>query len=110
MFFSIEQPSVDSDYNPLVRHWSPESEKYGSGDALLSAMDAGWMITGLIMRQEIWYTGRRRVAVYHFDLQRGDDSVRMAVVDNPRVARLVQECGVRVVQMNHRVPRDGEQW
>lgn len=100
---SYENDATDQ----VARHWSPESEKFGSGDALLHALDSGWHIDGVIFRQEFWHRGGRRVPVYHFHLHRADSAVQMAVVENPRVARLVSESGAQVVLLNL---RKGERW
>lgn len=94
----------------IYRHWCPHSEKFAGGDALLTALEEGWQIIGIIFRQDFWYAGVRRVPVYHFELYRPDEVIRMAVIQNPYVTRLVSECGVQVVLMNQRKQIGQERW
>lgn len=84
------------------RHWCPVSEKFASGDALLSALDQGWTVEGVVFREDHWAAGVRRVPIYHIKLVRGDDCVTMIIVQNPFVQRLVNGLGVQLVLMNQR--------
>ncbi|NWF68105.1 MAG: hypothetical protein HXY40_03380 [Chloroflexi bacterium] len=92
------------------RAWSAQSEEYSGGDALLSAVEQGWQVRGLIFCQEIWHGSARRARIYHITLERHQESKRMRVVVNPYVERWVKQQGVRVVQMNQRKSTALERW
>lgn len=92
------------------RHWS-ESEKFSPADALLSALEQGWQIYGIVFRQEFWHTQGRRVPVYHFKLERDDKVVPMVVIENPFINRLLQDRSCRVVRINERKQQSSnERW
>ena len=95
-------PSIEADDYDVGRHWSPMSEKYTSADALMTALDNGWRIQGVVFRQEHWYDGARRAAVYHVRLQRDAGEFTMIVIDGPYISRLLEKLGVQVVQQNQR--------
>ncbi|MBI5671448.1 MAG: hypothetical protein HZC41_25940 [Chloroflexi bacterium] len=102
---------VETEPDDPVRHWSPYSEKYTTGDALLNALENGWVIDGIIFRQDFWRAGVRRIPVYHFTLRRGNNLVKMKVVDNPWVNRLVStQCSAQVVLLNQRKDNGDERW
>jgi hypothetical protein len=84
------------------RHWSPWSEKYTGGDALLTAIENGWQPFGIVFREEFWLAGIRRVYVYHVRLCNRTSTVTMAVVDNPVVTALIQSFKLQIVQQNER--------
>jgi hypothetical protein len=94
----------------LKRHWCPLSQEYAGGDALLTALDRGWQIVGVVFCQEVWHGGSRRIRVYHIDLTRDLTTVRMRVLSNPFVERLLSEESVRVVLMNQRKDTALERW
>jgi hypothetical protein len=92
------------------RHWS-ESEKFSPADALMSALEQGWQIYGVVFRQEFWHNAGRRVPVYHFKLERADTIMPMAVIENPFINRLLQDRRVRVVRINERKQQSvNERW
>ncbi len=96
----------DENAGQIYRHWSPTSEKYTGGDALVTVLDQGWQVSSVIFRQEFWLAGVRRVSIFHIDLRRGDESVKMLVMQNPYVTRLVHELGQQVVLINQRKQTD----
>src|SRR5215213_10965032 len=96
----------DENIGRIYRHWSPVSEKYTGGDALLTAIDEGWKVDGVIFRQEFWLAGVRRVCVFHVDLRRGDETAKMLVMQNPYVTRMVHDLGAQVVLINQRKMTD----
>jgi hypothetical protein len=100
----------DDNVGRIYRHWHPQSEKYTGGDALLTAIDEGWMVEGVIFRQEFWLAGVRRVCVFHIDLRRGDETAKMLVMQNPYVTRMVHELGAQVVLINQRKQTDYDRW
>jgi hypothetical protein len=94
----------------VYRHWCPSSEEYAGGDALLTLLDKGWQITGVIFCQEFWCGQARRHHVYHFQLVRDQMKHKLSVISNPYVARMVRESGVQTVLFNQRKKTDGLRW
>ena len=97
------------DDEDFFRHWSPESEKYGSGDALIGLLYQGWHVTGVVFREEHW-RGTRRVLVYHFKLARGEERKAMAVLQSPGIDRILPKLNVQVVQVNQRKETVAQRW
>jgi hypothetical protein len=93
-----------------TRHWSPQSEQYASGDALLQALDDGWQVKGVIFRQEVWLAGGRRTYVYHVELERDGETIKMKMVHNPFITRLIYRFNVQVVRLNERKGTQRERW
>lgn len=91
-------------------YWSPHSEEYASGDALLAAFDDGWQVDGVIFRQEVWLTAGRRTYVYHISLKRAGETLKMKMVYNPFITRLIFRLNVQVVLVNERKGTDKERW
>lgn len=94
----------------VYRHWSPTSERYTGGDALTTALEAGWNIKGVIFRQEFWLSGVRRVCVFHIDLERDGEITKMVVIHNPYVIRFLRDLGTQVVQINQRRQAEYDRW
>ena len=92
----------EKDTPTIYRHWSPFSEKYTGGDALVTALDDGWKLQGVVFRQEFWLAGVRRVCLYHVELVRNGETTRMVVVQNPYVTRLLFGSDAQVVLINQR--------
>lgn len=98
----IRIASDEKDMPVTYRHWSPFSEKYTGGDALVTALDDGWKVRGVVFRQEFWLAGVRRVCLYHVELERNSETNRMIVVQNPYVTRLLYDSDAQVVLINQR--------
>ncbi len=92
----------DSSFTSCYRYWDAQSEKYSGCDALITALDSGWTIDGVVFRQEFWLSGVRPVCVFHFELMREGVRAKMRVVHNPYLVRLLQGRGVQVVAINQR--------
>lgn len=91
MTFNHEPKNLSNmhvDYLDVTRHWHPESEKYSSGDALLTALYSGWELSPVCYREEHWHAGVRVVHVYHFNLMLDGQTRTIPVVNNPYVERL----------------------
>lgn len=86
------------DYIDITRHWSPISQRYAGGDALVTFLSDGWAMSEQVYREEHWNSGRV-VNVYYFELHRDGESVMMAVISNPYVDRLVDENDLHVMPM-----------
>ena len=80
--FHVAYPSVN-------RYWSPFCEPYAGGDALLTAMSKGWKVNGAAQEEEFWLAGSRLVVVLHFTLSKAGQTMKMRVISNPFVRRLV---------------------
>jgi hypothetical protein len=94
--------NIRSNTTDELRHWCPVSEKFASGDALVSALNQGWAVEGVVFREDHWAAGVRRVPIYHIKLVRDEACMTMIIVMNPFVQRLVHNMGVQVVLMNQR--------
>ncbi|MBL8134321.1 MAG: hypothetical protein JNL42_20835 [Anaerolineae bacterium] len=92
----------DSAFSACYRYWSAQSEKYTGCDALLTALDSGWKIDGVVFQQEFWLSGVRPVCVFHIELIRSDERAKMRVVHNPYLLRLLRNHDVQVVALNQR--------
>ncbi|MDZ4768994.1 MAG: hypothetical protein SGJ24_07695 [Chloroflexota bacterium] len=92
----------DSALSAYYRHWNADSEKFTGCDALVTALESGWTIEGVVFRQEIWLSGVRPVSVFHFDLSRDDVRAKMRVCHNPFIVRLLNDLPVQVVAINQR--------
>lgn len=94
---AIPSTNLHVDYPDLNRHWDPHSEKYAGGDGLLTAMQNGWEIDGPVLAEEYWCAGTRLVMIYHFTLVRGDETMKMPVLSNPYIQRLLQVWRLNVI-------------
>jgi hypothetical protein len=103
-----EQEQLDEGMR--YRHWSPQSERFSPAETLLSAIDNGWGVHGMVFRQEYWHSPARRVVVYHFKLERDGQLQNMVVVENPFVTRLLRDRALRVVYINQRKDTEVERW
>lgn len=93
----------DSYFNSTYRHWDAGSEKYTGADALVTALENGWEIDGVVFRQEFWLSGVRPVCVYHFDLVRDGERAKMRVVNNPFLSCFLNSHeDIQVVAINQR--------
>lgn len=90
------------DYLDVIRHWSPNSEKYAGGDALMTFLLNGWNIKDAIFYEEHWHSGVRMVMVYYFQLEYQGENCLMPVLDNPYVNRLVYSLPFPVLPLAER--------
>ncbi|MBE2270519.1 MAG: hypothetical protein IAE80_19940 [Anaerolinea sp.] len=92
----------DKDSANIHRHWDDQSEAYTGGDALMTALDEGWRVQGIIFRQEFWLSGVRRVCLYHVELECDGRTRKMVIVQNPYVTKMLYGMDAQVVQVNQR--------
>jgi hypothetical protein len=92
------------DIRDIYRHWHSDSEKFTGGDSLATALLLGWSVRDVVFLDRYRFNGTRRVNVYHFELLRGDEVMRMAVISNPYVERLINEASIRVIALAKRKP------
>ena len=86
-------------YTDRPCHWSPQSQRYAGGDALLTFLDEGWIIQGDIGYEEDWHGAARHTLLYTFTLVRRNQRVTMCVIGNPLVERVLSELPIRLVPM-----------
>jgi hypothetical protein len=79
------------------RHWHAESEKYAGGDSLATHMYLGWIVGEVVELEERWSAGTRRVAIYHFELNRDGETITMPVIGNPYVDQVIAQSALKVV-------------
>lgn len=89
-------------YFESTRNWSPESEKYAGGDALITALRRRWQVRGPVYQEDHWQAGARLVTVYHFDLHNNDRAMEMPVLSNPYVQRMLLMLDVQIVPIEER--------
>lgn len=78
------------EYMDVTQHWSPDSERYGGGDCLITMMLRGWELDRKVLMEYKWFGGNRRVRIYHCTLTRAGDRIVLPVVHNPYVNRLIR--------------------
>lgn len=93
-------------YMDKIRHWHSDSERYTGGDALYTAVENGWSLGEVVGFEEYSRMGVNAVAVYYFELTRGDERQMMPVLNNPFVRRLIKETGAKLVPMPQLVKPD----
>lgn len=84
------------------RHWHPASEAYAGVDCLLSALDEGWIIDGIVFGEIHRFGGGRQTTVYHFALTRNGATMVMPIIENPCVARLTAALTIQVLLVSDR--------
>jgi hypothetical protein len=79
-----------AEYMDVVQHWSPDSERFGGGDALVTMMMMGWELNQTVHMEYKHFGGNRRVRIYHCRLSNRTGEMVMPVVHNPYVNRLIR--------------------
>lgn len=90
------------EYMDVVRHWSPVSQKYAGGDAVITLLNEGWRVNEVVFHEEYWHAGSRPVTIYHLDMVRGDEQMHVPVLSNPYVRRMIENLPVHVHPWNQR--------
>ncbi len=84
-------------------HWSEDSQQYATGEVLHALLDEGMHISGVVFLQQKPLSGGRRAHIYLVTLQRHDaPAMRLALVENPYVTRLLRDCGAQIIRLNWR--------
>lgn len=74
------------------RHWSSLSEDYASGDVLYSVLSDQWrVVDNKVLVERVNFGRDRWTHLYHFVLQKGDCRLRLAVLQNPFVDKLIRD-------------------
>ena len=84
------------------RHWHPRSEAYAGVDCLLSALDEGWNIDGIVFGEVHRFGDGRQTTVYHFAVTRNDATMVMPIIEYPCVARLIAALTIQVILVSDR--------
>jgi hypothetical protein len=100
---SFDASNSHFQYMDVVRHWSPISEKYAGGDALITLLNEGWLLNEIVFYEEFWHAGSRLVVIYHVTLVRDDEEMQVPVLSNPYVHRMMMSLPVQVRPINQRV-------
>ncbi|MDL1900149.1 hypothetical protein FBR02_05200 [Anaerolineae bacterium CFX9] len=99
---AIQLTDLHVEYPDMTRHWNPNSEQYAGGDALITALQRGWEIAGQVWAEEYWHGGARLVMIFHFTLERGDETMQMRVLSNPYVRRSMLKWRMNVRPISER--------
>ncbi len=89
-------------YSETTRHWSPVSEKFAGGDALITALRRSWKLHGPVYQEDHWQSGARLVTVYHVELRCEEGTMTMPVITNPYVLRLLRVLNAQIVPFEAR--------
>ena len=79
-----------AEYLDVVQHWSPTSAKYAGGDALVTFLFEGWELRSEVKVEDRYFAGMRSISVYHMELERDGETIKMPVLRNPYVNRIVR--------------------
>lgn len=93
---SFDASNFHVEYLDVVRHWSPISEKYAGGDALITLLHEGWLLNEIVFYEEFWHAGSRLVVIYHTTVVRDGEEMQVPVLSNPYVDRLMMTLPVQV--------------
>ena len=91
------------DFTPYMRHYHAPSEPFASGDTLQTMLYRGWKPAVEVIRKVYWLSAMRSVSVYVFLMRRDEREMKLPVLVNPFVARLVRDRRLWLV------PEDGDQ-
>lgn len=92
-----DSSNLHSQYPDFSRHWCDTSEKFAGGDALLTAMQNHWVAEDNCIEEHYWHAGTRLVTVFVFNLHNGNETLRMPVLANPYVRRVIRDEEFKVV-------------
>jgi len=82
MNYHIQYPGM------MNQHWHMRSGTYAGGDHLLTALTDGWEIEKCVQINHV-YAGNRAVTIYEFTLNCKGEMMKMPVITNPYVERLL---------------------
>lgn len=85
-----------AEYMDVWQHWAPDTERFGGGDGLITAMMMGWELDKTIYMEYKHFGGNRRVRVYHCHLSYQGQTLEMPVVHNPYVNRLIRTMQLKI--------------
>ncbi len=85
------------EYMDVIQHWSPTSEKYAGADSLLTMIYKGWQMKTPVMREQRMFAGMRQVNIYHITLERNGDVMKMPVIHNPYINRMIISNKIQII-------------
>ena len=91
-------PGLDWKSIPF-RHWSPDSEHYAPAEVLLGYLRSGWQLEGRVRVKTVYYSDNRHAEMYIFKLSQGENTIRMPVLGNPAVWRLIVDRDLAIVPL-----------
>lgn len=97
---SEKSPNFHVEYMDVTQHWNAQSEKYAGADGLLTMIYNGWNMKPEVLREERWFAGMRLVYIYHITLERDGEVVKMPVIHNPYISRMIARHDINVVPMS----------
>ncbi|PJF20865.1 MAG: hypothetical protein CUN56_14020 [Phototrophicales bacterium] len=87
------------DYIDVTQHWHPQSEPYAGGDALVTLLEQGWKINRDVYVEDRFFGGLRSVSVYHLELERDGQKIKMPVIRNPYINRVIRDGNFRLLPL-----------
>lgn len=87
-----------AEYLDVVQHWSPTSAHYAGGDALVTFLSRGWEIHNEVKVEDRYFAGMRSVSVYHMELERDGEVMKMPVLRNPYVNRIIRSGAFTLIE------------
>ena len=99
MFLKVTPKNFHVQYPNILRHWSPRSEAYAGGDNLLTAMNRGWEVGNVVTCQKYYHAGVRCVSIYEFTLRKNGTEIKMPVLENPYITRMLYMGPFEVVDL-----------
>ena len=87
------------EYLEVTQHWHSQSEPYAGGDALVTMLTEGWRICHDVYVEDRFFAGLRSVSVYHLELERDGQRIKMPVIRNPYINRVVREGDFRLLPL-----------
>ena len=78
------------EYMDVTKHWNSESEAFAGGDALVTRLSQGWQMKREVQIEQRMLAGNRQIMIYHIELTRDGQTIRMPVLRNPYVNALLR--------------------
>ncbi len=100
---SFDASNSHFQYMDVVCHWSPTSQKYAGGDALITLLNEGWLLNETVFYEEYWHAGSRLVVIYYLTMVRDGEEMEVPVLSNPYVHRMMITLPVQVRPLAQRV-------
>ncbi|MFW5773015.1 MAG: hypothetical protein ACOCZH_06780 [Phototrophicaceae bacterium] len=78
------------EYMDVTKHWNPDSEAFAGGDALVTRLSQGWQMKKEVQIEQRILAGNRQIMIYHIELTRDGQTMKMPVLRNPYVNALMR--------------------
>ncbi len=60
----------------------------------------GWCMPSTVLSEAFWYGGGRHINVYHIELTRGEQKLKMRVKSNPVIRRLLCQEPCEIIRIS----------